>query len=397
VIVTAYADGSPAVLDYRRSNNTIATAVIFSDGAGGSSISALDVTDTIDSSFTRTGPTPLWSHEPGGASAGKALSKPGIARTKIGGAEKFVVVAGTGLDGTDPTKGRIVSGIDLETGALLWRFELECPLTSDIAVFDTDDIGEPNGPLVDGVTDRAVFADACGYVYKIDPGQNLSGGYMSNAGMGTIALGTSNGATRYALFSTQSTAGALGEQRPIVGTIGARTDATTDMVLFFGTGGLDSYDPTRVNEFYAVYAKSGAIRNKLTGTCTNGRCEKFYGGVVVTPESVIVQRTIDPVIGAGTCDFGTSRIQSYALNAPYARQFDVDQIGGAPIRAATGPLYGDAGALYFATVSGEIKRLGAPRAQVAGADTAAGLGQGNATPETTTSSGMVLMGWRVVL
>jgi len=396
-IITSYPDGSPAVVDYRKANGTIATAAIFSDGYGGSSITALDVTKTIDTSYSRIGPTPLWSHQPGDSDAGKAISKPGVARTKIGGVEKFVVIAGTGIHGTDTTKGRIVAGYDLETGTLLWKFELECALTSDISVFDTDDMGELGAPLVDGITDRAVFADKCGYVYKIDPGQNLGGGYLSNAGMGSLALGTSNGAARYALFSTQSSAGALGQQRPIVGTIGVRTDSTTDMVLFFGTGGLDSYDPTKVNEFYAVYAKNGTLRNKVTGTCVSGRCEKFYGGVVVTPESVIVQRSIDPVIGDGSCDFGTSRIQGYALNAPYAPRFDVDEIGGQPIRASSGPLYGDGGALYFATISGEIKRLGSPRATTAGADTAAGLGQGNATPETTTSSGMVLIGWRNVL
>lgn len=397
VIVTAYADGSPAVIDFRRADGTIRTAAIITDGYGGSSVSALDVTSTINSSFVRTGPTPLWSLQPGGASAGKAISKPGIARTKIGGVEKFVVIAGTGPLGTDATKGRIVAGIDLESGTLLWQFELECALSSDISVFDTDDMGEPGAPLVDGITDRAVFADSCGYVYKVDPGEDLSGGYMSNAGMGSIALGESNGAQRFALFSTQSSSGALGQQRPVVGTIGVRTDSTTDMVLFFGTGGFEGYDPTKVNEFYAVYAKNGTLRNKVTGSCVGGRCEKFYGGVVVTPDTVIVQRSIDPVIGGGTCDFGSSHVQAYGLNAPYSERFDVDEIDGTPIGASSGPLYGDGGALYFATMSGEIKRLGAPRASTAGADTAAGLGQGNGTAETTTSSGMVLMGWRVVL
>jgi hypothetical protein len=395
-VVTSYPDGSPALIDYRRSDNTIATAAVFSDGYGGSSITALDVTNTIDPSFVRTGPTPLWSHQPGGADAGKAISKPGIARVKIGGTEKFVVIAGSGVHGTDTTKGRVVSGLDLETGTLLWKFELECALTSDIIVFDTDDIGEANAPLVDGIADRAVFADNCGYVYKIDPAQNLSGGYMSNTNMGSISVGTKNGAVRYALFSTQSTSGAIGEQRPIVGTMGARTDSTTDIVLFFGTGGLDSYDPTKVNEFYAVYARNGVIRNKVTGTCVSNRCEKFYGGVVVTPDSVIVQRSIDPEIG-GTCSFGTSSVQAYSLNAPYGQVFDLDEIDGNPIAASRGPLYGDGGALYFATISGEIKRVGAPRAATAGADSAAGLGQGNGTPETTTSSGMVLLGWRNVL
>ena len=397
--VTSYPDGSPGLLDFKKSNNTIATAAIISDGVGSSSVTALDVTDTVDPSFTVTPPVALWSHLPGGAAAGKAISKPGVARAKVAGVERYVVVAGTGIHSADPSKGKVVVGYDLETGALLWQFEMACALTSDITVFDTDDLGEPGNPLVDGFADRAVFADACGYVYKLDPAQDLGGGYLDNTGYGALALGASNGKDRFALFSTTAT-GALGtgEERPIVGTIGARADATTDIVLFFGTGGLASYDPTKPNEFYAIYARDGSIRNKVSGTCTSGRCEKFYGGVVVTPETVIVQRSTDPVIGGGSCDFGRSSVQGYNLSAPYTAVFDIDEIEGNPIHGVAGPLYGDAGALYFATISGEIKRIGEPRAAVAGADTAAGVVNGSGAPETAfTSTPFTLVGWRVVL
>src|SRR5690606_32290404 len=137
--------------------------------------------------------------------------------------------------------------------------------------------------------------------------------FIGNAGFGPIALPTgTGGVTRTALFSTAPTTNALGagEQRPIVGTIGAKIDANTDMILFFGTGGLEAYDPTKVNEFYAVRAKDGVIRNKITGACASGKCEKFYGGVVITTDTVIVQRNVDAEIGGvGACDYGSTQIQ----------------------------------------------------------------------------------------
>lgn len=404
--VTSYPDGSPGLLDFQKANGEIATAAIISDGVGGTSVTVLDVTDTVDPatfSVTGKGPIPLWSQQPGGAAAGLARSKPGVARVKIGGAETYVVVAGTGVLATDSTKGKIVAGYNLETGKLLWRFEMECALTSDITIFETDDEDpnyEPGAPLVDGWADRAVFADQCGYVYKIDPAQDVDGAFIGNAGFGPITLSDLNGQSRTALFSTAQTAGALGagQQRPIVGTIGARTDSSTDMVLFFGTGGLESQSPSLVNEFYAVYAKNGTIRNKVTGTCTANGCEKFYGGVVVTPEVVILQRSIDPVVGTGTCDFGSSRVQAYSLNDPYNQQFDISSIDGVPIHAVSGPLYGDAGALYFATVSGEIKRIGAPRATEAGGDSASGAGNGMGVGESSfINAPFTMLGWRVVL
>ena len=91
--------------------------------------------------------------------------------------------------------------------------------------------------------------------------------------------------------------------------------ASGRVVLYFGTGGREDYDPTKVNEFYAVYADDGSLRTKITGTCdaTTNLCEKFYGGVVVTSEQIILTRSTDRRIGTGTCDYGNASIQAFKL------------------------------------------------------------------------------------
>ena len=397
--ISAYPDGSPALVDYKKSDGTIATAALVGDGAGGSSLSALDVTQTVtptgSSSNTTQGPTPMWSVQPG-TNPGNATSKPGVARTKIAGVETFVVVAGSGINSSDSTKGVVVGGYNLQTGALLWKYQMNCALTSDITVFETDDTGEPGLPAIDGFADRAVFADSCGNVYKINPGQDLAGGWLGNAGYGPIALATLNGVARTALFSTATTASAIGGARPIVGTIGARVDSTTDMVLFFGTGGLESQSAALQNEFYAVYAKSGAIRSKLTGTCTSGKCQKFYGGVVVTPDTVYLTRSTDAVIGGGSCDFGSTSVQGYNVNTLNS-SLDVSMIGGQSVAASAGPLFGDAGALYFSTVAGKIERVGSPGAATAGAGNQSTLSNMGAADTGGTATAFTLLGWREVL
>jgi type IV pilus assembly protein PilY1 len=418
--VTAYPDGSPTLLDYKKSNNTIATVALVGDGAGGKSMTALDVTNTITvsgsgstASYTRVGPTPMWSQLPGGSAAGKAMSKPGVARVKINGAEKYVVVTGTGIDSADSNKGKIVAGIDLETGELLWQFETSCALTSDITIFETDDTGEPGSPTVDGLADRAVFADYCGYVYKVNPAQDLDGAFMGNSGYGSVSIGTSNGVARYALFTTTATS-ALGTSgsRPIVGALAAKTGSDGDMVLFFGTGGIESFDASKQNAFFAIYAKNGNIRGsgpnypegKILGDCTGSgadtKCEKFYGGVVLTSDTVILQKTRDPVITGepGGCDFGQSKVQFRNIGSLTQTQ-EIDSIDGQPIAASSSPLYGDANAIYFATVSGKINRIGSPRASAAGADTTAGnMNQmASGAGVTTYDTPFTLIGWRVVL
>src|SRR5262249_18205372 len=150
-----------------------------------------------------------------------------------------------------------------------------------------------------------------------------------------------DGKPQYALFSTNLTSGGLGEDRPIAGTIAARTDSSTRMVLFFGTGGLEAQAATAPNAFYAVYADTGQIRSKVLGTCNaSGVCEKFYGGTVVTAEQVIFTRTIDPAIGTSACDVGSTQVQALQLSAGANNNFVTD-FTLAVSSAVMGSLYGD--------------------------------------------------------
>ncbi len=414
--IASYPDGSPTLADYRKADGSYGTVAVVGSGAGGKGLMALDVTSTISSTGTVTGPTPLWTAVPGEADAGQAFSKPAVARVLIAGAEKFVAIAATGLASDNPTppftKGRVVAAYDVATGRLLWKFQAQCAVTSDVATFETDDDLEPGAPTFNGYADRAVFADACGYVYKVDPARDLAGGWNDNTGLGALAVddaltarpdGTTSHTAQFALFSTRRTADALGVDAPIAGTLAIRSDASTRVVLFFGTGGLESQPVTQRNDFYGVYADTGAIRSKLAGTCASSRCEKFYGGAVVTTQQVIFTRTVDPAVGTSTCDTGSTVVSGVALEGTAGGGFttDFNQSLGS---AVMGALYGDAGALYFATLAGDVSRIGTPRSPNAGGDTAAAgtisqFGQGNesATSGTIgTNTPLSMLAWRQV-
>ena len=405
--IAAFPDGSPTLVDYQTQAGAFKTVALVSEGNGGKAFSVVDVTKTVDpSTGVVSGPIPMWSATPGLGEAGQSYGKPTVARVQINGAERYLVVAGTGVDYTDTQnlKGRVVSAYDLLTGTLMWKFQAKCPVTSDVSAFETDDALELGPPTLDGFVDRVVFADKCGYVYKLAPGVDLAGDWYQNTGMGLIAANVApDGKTQFALFSTQLTAGAIAVARPISGTIAARTDSTTRMVLFFGTGGLENATSTTANAFFAVYADTGAIRSKVLGACNNGTCEKFYGGVVVTPTQAIFTKTYDPAIGTNSCDSGSSTVVGVNLDAGTGTNFtSAFNIGVSS--AVMGSLYGDAGALYFATISGDVARIGTPRASTAGGDTAAGQQQGMGTGDQVTgggtvgtTSGFTLMGWRVVM
>lgn len=403
--IAAYPDGAPTVADVKIGGQLRTLAVIGS-GNGGKNIAAIDITQTVDPmSGSVTGPTPLWHATPGDADAGQSFAKPVIARVNIGDSERFIAIAGTGIgfDNVVPpyTKGRTIIAYDVASGTPLWKFQTACPLTSHIAVFETDDDAEPGTPKLDGFMDRVVFADRCGYLYKVDPAKDLGGDWNDNENFGAIQVGEENGKKFFALFSTTlPDALGPGQERPIAGTLGVRADSTTRVAIYFGTGGLEEYDPTKVNEFYAIYADTGELRSKITGACNGatGLCEKFYGGVVVTTEQVIYTRSTDRRIAAGVCDNGSSAVQAVRLTTDGNGDFIIDFT--VPISsAAVGSLYGDAGAVYLATLSGEVVRVGAPRTSVAGGDTAAGNTGGFGGGEqgsTGSNAPLVLMGWRQI-
>ena len=261
-------------------------------------------------------------------------------------------------------------------------------------------------PTLNGYIDRVVFADKCGYVYKIDPGVDLSGDWYQNTGMGTIA-GQHHprwqDRVRAVLDPADGRTG-CGADRAIAGTIAARTDSTTRMVLLFGTGGIESVPSTSANAFFAVYADTGAIRSKVLGACTAGNCEKFYGGVVVTPQQVLFTKTVDPAIGTNACDSGSSTISGVDLNPGTGTNF-TSNFNLAVNSAVMGGLFGDAGAIYFATISGDVARIGTPRVvdrwrrHRRGPEARAWASATRPPADSTvgTTSGFTLMGWRVVM
>lgn len=405
--IKTFPDGSPTLVDYQTSTGAFKTVALVSSGNGGRAFSVFDVTQTVDPmTGAVSGPIPMWSATPGLGEAGQSYAKPTVVRVLLNNAERYFVIAGTGVDYTDTQnlKGRTVSAYDLLNGQLMWKFQAKCPVTTDVAAFETDDALEIGGPTLNGYIDRVVFADKCGYVYKLDPAADLAGGWYQNTGMGLLPANTTpDGKIQYALFSTSLTVGALLAERPIAGTLAARTDTTTRMVLFFGTGGIESAAATSANAFFAIYADTGAIRSKVLGTCNNGTCEKFYGGVVVTPSQVLFTKTVDPAIGTNACDTGSSTISGVQLNAGTGTNFTSD-FNLAVSSAVMGGLYGDAGAIYFATLAGDVARVGTPRAATAGGDTLANRSQGmgvgdqaSGGQQVGTTSGFTLMGWRVVL
>lgn len=390
--VAAYPDGSPSHT-IARIGSQFRSVIVMGSGNGGKSLTALDVTNTIDpATDTVFGPTPLWHATPGEANAGQGHSKPAILRVKIGGSERFISVAGTGAatDNLVPpyTKGRIVSAYDVSNGDLLWQFEALCPVTSDITGYETDD--EVN-TRIDGFADRVAFADKCGNVYKLDPSKDLNGGWNINSGLGgTIPAGTNGGQTVYALFSTVVSAPdnpLVGQERPIANNIGAYAVAERT-VLYFGTGGQMDYDQTKENAFYGIYADTGEIVQAITGGCPD-ICYKFYSGVLILNDEVVFAKTKDSqTLGPGTCIPAESEIYKAALDL--SSTFDQTP---SPIGGVVGSLSYRSGAIFVPTLDGVVT-IGTPTATDAGDETAGGASGGSTTEGSLKP--LVLMGWRQI-
>lgn len=405
--IRAYPDASPVVEDILLRDNTYATIAVLNEGKGGSSISVIDITDTAAgdaaSGYTATGPAPLWYRTPGDFDAGQSLNRPAIARVEIGGQERHMVIAGTGVGFDDPLhqKGRTVAAYDAETGDLYWQFQTRCSLTTAITVFETDDDGEPaplpaqSALILDGYMDRAVFADRCGYIYKVDLTRVTDGSL--NTGIGSIVVDAVTD-TR-ALFQT---AGGL----PVTGNIGARAlldDDTTRVSLFFGTGGLENAPPFPQNRFYVIAAAPTNVSDTdpanlvfddtIVGICAEpSRCEKFYGGVRLNPEQVIFTRVLEPKIGDGlVCDPGQTTIDVRDITGDVASA-NFLQESFSPITVdgmITSPITASGNAIYFTDSRGRVNSVGDTQAPNAGFGPDEGSG-------ADTNAPMLLLGWRQV-
>jgi hypothetical protein len=405
--VTAFPDTWPVVDDVLRPNGQYATIAVLNEGRGGKGVSVIDITNTATgtpaSGYTVTGPTPKWARTPGTTEAGQSMNRAAVARVRIGGADRFMVIAGTGVAFDDPNhqKGRVVSAYDAEDGTLYWQFQTRCSLTTSITVFETNDVDEAApavAPLLDGYMDRAVFADRCGYVYKLNLTSVLNGGW--NRGIGSINVDIVAGNQLKALFQTT---GGL----PVTGNIGARAlvdENTTRVALFFGTGGLENVAPFPQNSFYVIFAApedpadtnpANLVLGTILGTCaTPTRCEKFYGGVRVNPEQVIFTRVLEPDIGIVDCDPGRTVIEARDISGDVAQAGFLQQSSSfAPVTVngmITSPLTTRGNAIFFTDSRGRANRIGDTNTATGATGT---LDEGN-PPDP--NAPMLILGWRQV-
>jgi len=168
------------------------TVVLFGLRRGGRGVTALDVTqpDRVDSTTgepvlsTYPGclnggtncigpyPKPLWeftadkdtdSDGDGEADLGLTWSAPAVARVKTSSGDAYVAFFGGGmpLRPGDPSdhRGRFFYGLNVATGAIVYKVNIGSPVPGGVAVLDQND---------DGFADRIYFGDTAGGLWRLD-------------------------------------------------------------------------------------------------------------------------------------------------------------------------------------------------------------------------------------
>jgi hypothetical protein len=364
--ITAYPDGSPTLVD-AKVNDQWRTVLVSGEGNGGTSVFALDVTDTIAADGTISGPKPLWSVSD--ARMGQTLSKPSVVRVKDASGERWLAIFASGR-GATAAAGHSVYAVDLSTGALVWTFDTGDDgsfVTTDVTAVETDDPEEPGSPTVDGYTDLVFFGDSRGRVWKLDPSAG-AGGTLSPS-----APGLDVGLAAKPLFATRSTSGALGVERAILGTVAVAQNRERHLVLYFGTGTPDDNDPTEQNAFYSVYSYNGRIRMSLDASSQLGAGMKFSGGVVINDGQVIFGVGRD-LAGPTLCAPSEGAIVGIDIDS-FAPQFTIQTAS-----KIVSPIYIRNGQYYTANFGGQIQTSEYTGGSATG-------GGGLAATATTTSGG----------
>jgi hypothetical protein len=381
--VQAYPDGAPTLISAKVAGEW-RTILVSGEGNGGRSIYALDVTETIEEDGDVVGPTPLWSFSD--PNMGRTYSKPAVIRVKVGGVEQWLVVFASG-SGFGVDVGDTVYAVDLTTGGLVWRFDLndtDTYIATDITAAETKD---ETGTAIDGYVDRLFFGDTKGRIWKLDPAA-FTGSVIDS--LGTIDVGLGHNA----LFSTLVTTNSLGAERAIAGTLAAAPDGSGRLVLFFGTGGTDATPNDVQNEFYAVYADTGEIRSKLGNAEGVAVGEKFYGGVVYNEGQLIFSSGSD-LSGLGLCSPSAGEIVAIDANT-FAIQFTI------PVSSKiVAPLFARNGEIYTVTLRGEV--VTTPYTGEPSSGGGGGGGSGGGTPGGgsglgggQTTDAFTVLGWRQV-
>ncbi len=324
------------------------------------------------------GPIPLWTFND--ANMGFTVSKPTVIRTKQAGVEKWLAVFASGA-GTSPADvGDSVYAIDMDTGLLYWRFDLNdsnCHISTDITAVDSN----IDSQQIDGYIDRLFFADNKGRVWKLDPTQ------VNNKTVTSVNSSINVGLSPKALFSTKSTSGALGAERPI-GALNVATDATGRLVVYFGTGGTDDSPAGVQNGFYAVYADTGLIRNKLDGSNGIAVGVNFYGGVLQQNGQIIFTDGSYLTGATGLCSSTAGNIVAVDANTL------VTQFTDSTTSKIEGPVFASGGEAYAVTLTGTVTTTAYTNNQTIAASGATG-GVG-AVQEPANFTAFAILGWRQV-
>ncbi|MBI4510321.1 MAG: VCBS repeat-containing protein [Deltaproteobacteria bacterium] len=337
--IQAYPDGAPTLANAKVAGRW-RTVLVSGEGKGGRCVFALDVTDTVNQSTGAIiGPTPLWQYCD--TNMGRTYSKPAVIRVKVGTTEKWMVVFASG-PGLSTDVGDTVYALDIDTGGLIWRFDLNdtnCYVATDITAVETDDEA---GMKIDGFVDLLLFADNKGRVWKLAPGVYFGTTIYS---IGSVYVGLS----KRALFSTRVTPGALGVDRAIGGTLAVGEDRSKKLVIFFGTGGTEESPNGVQNAFYSVDVATGGILDKLDSEDGITPGMKFYGGVVYNSDDRQLILTVgEDSAGSGLCDPTSGKVM--AINADtFREQFTIELTS-----KMMGPLFVRDGQFYTVTMGGDL-------------------------------------------
>jgi type IV pilus assembly protein PilY1 len=121
---------------------------------------------TLPSGCGRPYPMVLWEFTD--SDLGLSWSKVNTGRVRVRAAgqtaapvARFVAVFGGGLDPADPSRGRHLYMVDVETGRTLWKRAVDGSVPSEPAAVDTDQ---------DGFLDTLYVGTTAGYLYKVDVG-----------------------------------------------------------------------------------------------------------------------------------------------------------------------------------------------------------------------------------
>lgn len=185
---------------------------------------------------------------------GEAWSPPAFGRIRLGGADKWIVLFGSGYNNRPGASnvGRTLYALDAVEGTLLGRWDLDDIPHADPSNPSTIDNTVPGGPSVadvdgDGYIDRSYVGDLEGRLWRlaIPASTTLSEGLIDNWELSTVFDAGSPGGSGARIWAPIIT-------KPAIAII-------RDQVhVYFGTGGDDRAPDDQSYRFYAIRDVGGA-------------------------------------------------------------------------------------------------------------------------------------------